>query len=125
MPQLIPVYLESDDDTYVSGNMYAFSGEQGEPIEPYYYHCNNTMVKCYPSRHIYLEYESTILIKIVYTLTCWSDDISIYYIDDWKIWKSFHTHGHKSTTYYDVYDLQDLQCGPEIIFKYENICLQG
>lgn len=90
---LINHHIELDDNTYVHGNVLATPDENGNPVEPYYYHDleKNEEVVCFPSRNLYMVYNSQNLVRIVHTMTCWSDDISEYHVKDGKVVSSRHT----------------------------------
>jgi|694.fasta_scaffold42124_13 hypothetical protein len=76
--------LEMDDDTYIYGGL-QFEAEYDENkkvfLEPYTRREIDITIKYYPSKHLFVCYnESDEIIRLVFTMTCWSDDFRDYTI---------------------------------------------
>jgi len=74
--------LEWDYDTWVDGVVYY---EKEDDLHKY--HINEdarTITICIPTEHLYLDYDMNTknLKSIIYTSTCWSDDLTRYDFDE-------------------------------------------
>jgi uncharacterized protein YuzB (UPF0349 family) len=74
---MVILHIDSDDDTYVYGDMECEVDENGKPIEPYIYKEDERTVECYMSENLYIEKENNEITKVVHTGTCSSDDYDI------------------------------------------------
>jgi hypothetical protein len=77
---MVILHVDSDDHTYVYGDMECEVDENGKPIEPYVYKEDERTVECYVSKHLYIEKEKNEITKVVHTATCYSEDRDIYEI---------------------------------------------
>jgi hypothetical protein len=85
------IFVESDDHTYVSGEMLA-TKENGEYLEPYLYtgaledyEAGICKTYYYPSDNKFVVYKDDEIIRIVFTSTSWSDDYDKFDIRDGSI----------------------------------------
>ena len=77
--------LEARDDTYIFGDLTFkadFNEEQQIFNEPYIREDGETMINYYPSKKLFVIYYDNVIVKIIFTSTCWSDDFIEYYICD-------------------------------------------
>ena len=70
--------LEMNDDTYIYGGL-QFEAEYDEAknmfLEPYTRREIDITIKYYPCKHLFVCYnKSDEIIRLVFTMTCWSDD---------------------------------------------------
>lgn len=89
-------YLEEDDNTFIYGGL-VFKAEYDEIndkyLEPYIRHDANKIIKYYPSKNIFITYNSDNKIeRIVFTMTCWSDD-----------YRDYSLYNNKGIYYYECY----------------------
>jgi len=75
--------LEEDDNTFIYGGLMfeaEYDDENDKLLEPYIRKEKyNKTVKYYPSKNIFITYdEDNMIDRIVFTMTCWSDDYMDY-----------------------------------------------
>lgn len=76
--------LENDDDTYIYGGL-IFSAEfkNNAFIEPFIHKESDTkIIKYYKSKKLFVVYEKNIIIQLIFTSICWSDDFQAYNIEN-------------------------------------------
>lgn len=76
--------LEKDDDTYIYGGL-EFYAEciDNHLIEPYIHNETETkIIKYYKSKNLFVVYINNEIKQLIFTLTCWSDDFSLYNIEN-------------------------------------------
>jgi hypothetical protein len=83
--KMVILHIDSDDHTYVDGDMECEVDKDGEPIEPYIYKEEGRTVECYVSEHLYIEKKNNEITKVVHTATCWSDDYDKYDIENGEV----------------------------------------
>jgi hypothetical protein len=82
---MVKYYLESDDDTYIYGDRMfkcKFCRETNKYIQPYIRKENDKTIKFFRDKRFFAIYENGLLIEIIETMTCWSDDYISYKIRD-------------------------------------------
>ena len=82
---MVKYYLEIDDDTYIYGNKYfkcKYCKETETYIQPYIRKENGKTIKFFRDKRFFVVYENGLLIEIIATMTCWSDDYIAYKIRD-------------------------------------------
>jgi hypothetical protein len=79
---MVILHVDSDDHTYVYGDMECEVDKDGKGIEPFIYKEDARTVECYVSKHLYIEKENNEITKVVHTCTSWSDDYDKYDIED-------------------------------------------
>jgi hypothetical protein len=89
-------YLEEDDHTFIYGGL-MFEAEYNEETnkleEPYVRKEKDRIVKYYPSKYFFVTYNDEEMIdRIVFTMTCWSDD-----------YKDYALYNKKGIYYYECY----------------------
>jgi hypothetical protein len=80
--KMVILHVDSDDHTYVYGDMECEVDENGKGIEPFIYKEDERTVECYVSKHLYIEKEQNEITKVVHTCAYWSDDYDKYDIED-------------------------------------------
>ena len=76
--------LEAKDDTYIYGDL-TFKADFDEEKQKFKEHYvreedENSIVKYYPSKKLFVVYFDNDIVKIIFTSTCWSDDFVEYYV---------------------------------------------
>ncbi len=81
---MLNYFLEADDDTYIYGDkMFKCEfDENNQPVEPFIRKENNKVIKFYRGKQYFIINENEKVIEIVFTMTCWSDDIIIYKVEN-------------------------------------------
>ena len=98
------IYIIEDDDTHIYGNNTFYYYNMKEPymldLE------DNIHVKYFKSRNLFIVYKNSEICEIIYTNTCWSDDIISYKINNKNVISYYERyHGSRSLTiYYDEYE---------------------
>ena len=77
-------FLEENDDTYLFSNLEFTAECDGDILlEPYTHKETDTKtIKYYPSKNLFVAYDNNIIVQMVFTSTCWSDDYEAYNIEN-------------------------------------------
>ena len=97
MSELVEVFIEMDDNTYIYGdNTYQIKKVDGVLVEPYLLVQDDKLIKYFKSNHTFAVYDikSETLIELIFTMTCWSDDFTAYKVNEsgigYEVTKVYH-----------------------------------
>lgn len=89
----INIFIENDDDTYIYGGRYFKAlSNNGVKCEPFFLKDDNKIIAYYPSQKLFIEYINSNIVNIIYTMTCWSDDIAKYTFDNGVLLELYETY---------------------------------
>ena len=83
--KVVQYFLEADDDTYIYGDKMfecQYVEETNTYIQPFVRQENEKVIKFYRDKQFFAVYENAVLTEIIFTMTCWSDDIVSYNLKD-------------------------------------------
>lgn len=119
------IFIDSDDSTYSYGDFTytARLDSQGDPIEPYIldfsvdsndfspeekerreHQDELEKVWYYPSKRMFVVFYDNQVTEVVHTMTAWSDDYYVYYVEDDKVThfeESYHGGNRRLTIDYE------------------------
>lgn len=90
-------YVYEDDYTYVYGGAHKFVNKDGIQVGPILFtklsepSLEYDFVYFYENRYLFICYKNNKIVEIVYTMSCWSDNYVLYYIEDDKVSRMFET----------------------------------
>lgn len=83
--KVVPYFLESDDDTYLFGDKMfecQYEEDTNTYIQPFIRQEKSKTIKFYRDKRFFAVYENAVLTEIIKTMTCWSDDVIAYKLED-------------------------------------------
>jgi hypothetical protein len=105
---VVQYFLNADDDTYIFGDeMFEceYNEETNTYIQPFIRQDGDRIIKFYRDEQFFVVYKNAMLIEIVKTMTCWSDDVIHYKLNNgvaYEYDETYHGRPHKKGEVCDV-----------------------